>query len=752
MYPVWILWLALQLRFVHALQPPRAPHQDADRRLISRRMVLVGAHDGRGDTTMELKFWFSTPHAVESEAIKRLETISDPDSALFGQFWNDENIVKHFAPPPEHIRTVARWLNESGVPRPSMRLSGDRSYLSFNTTLDQANRLLNTKLNARSSKKNKAPSASQMAADMDYRAYNLPAYVSDKIDLVAALASGPTTVRKRSRSAKITSRIRSPAPRLNPRQSSGAPVQVDCRQYMSPDCLRRLYNMPDLAPNATTPHPRSSLGIYQNAWSTWLADDLDTFFSSFQPQLVGRRPIMQPINGGYRYEPTDPSQVFPVFNLEANLDFEYAMSLAYPVPVTNIQVGDAYLLGNTNLMLAAYSAHYCQIGLDPAYDPIYPDTSNAGQPGAYNSSDCGTYAREIPNVISISVAWNEASFSKDYARRQCTEFLKLALKGITVIAATGDHGTADQRQQCLNPQTGKPDPVNLAQGNFASGFPASCPWVTAIGGTWWADPTNPADTGEAAFNQTISDGVQVTSAGGFSNVFGRPSFQALATPKYLAEQPGVRSLSEAGRFSLLGRGLPDVSAMARNYLVALHGSFHAVGGTSAAAPVIAAMVARINDARFKQGKGPVGLLNPVLYAKADRILRNDVEAGSNSGCGVDEAFPASKGWDAVTGLGTVDFAHKSSLSAHKGPKRVAIRTKKLHLLNNNEDQKRSLLLPGRERVSEPSSPPLFWDKLRTQQNDGHVSITVDALPHGVSDDSVSQHRFPTLGGVALTYG
>ncbi|KAM7196676.1 Tripeptidyl-peptidase SED1 [Rhypophila sp. PSN 637] len=600
-----------------------------------RKPASLGAHDRRDDTTMELKFWFSTPHAVESEAIQHLETISDPDSPLFGQFWNDESIVKHFAHPPEHIRTVARWLNESSVPRPSMRLSGDRTYLSFNTTLDQANRLLNAKLNATSSKDNTAPSASQMAADMDYRAYNLPAYVSDKVDLVAALASGPTTVRKRTRSANITSRIRFPALHLKPRQASGAPVQTACDD--STTCRT-------LAPNATTPHPRSSLGIYQNAWSTWLADDLEMFFSSFQPQLVGRHPIMQPINGWYRYEPRTPPK--------SNLDFEYAMSLAYPVPVTNIQVGDAYLLGNTNLVLAVYSAHYCQIGLDPVYDPIYPDTANAGQPGAYNTRDCGTYAREIPNVISISVAWNEASFSKEYARRQCTEFFKLALKGITVIAATGDHGTADQRQQCLNPQTGNPDPVNLAQGNFASGFPASCPWVTAIGGTWWADPTNSSDTAEAAFNQTLSGGVQVTSAGGFSNVFGRPSFQALATPKYLAEQPGERSLSEAGRFSPLS----DVSAMARNYLVALHGSFHAVGGTSAAAPIIAAMVARINDARFKKGKGPVGLLNPVLYAKANRILRNDVEAGSNSGCGVDEAFPASRGWDAVTGLGTVDFA------------------------------------------------------------------------------------------------
>ncbi|KAM7182909.1 hypothetical protein V8F33_013928 [Rhypophila sp. PSN 637] len=51
-----------------------------------------------------------------------------------------------------------------------------------------------------------------------------------------------------------------------------------------------------------------------------------------------------------------------------------------------------------------------------------------------------------------------------------------------------------------------------------------------------------------------------------------------------------------------------------------------------------------------------------------------------------------------------DFAPKSSLSAQKGPESVTIRTKKPYLLNNNEDQKLSLLLRGREPVSGPSSP------------------------------------------------
>ena len=67
------------------------------------------------------------------------------------------------------------------------------------------------------------------------------------------------------------------------------------------------------------------------------------------------------------------------------------------------------------------------------------------------------------------------------------------------------------------------------------------------------------------------------------------------------------------------------------------------------------MVARINDARLKRGKRPVGFLNPVLYSSLGRAALRDVKTGWNGGCGVERAFGATAGWDAVTGMGTPDY-------------------------------------------------------------------------------------------------
>jgi tripeptidyl-peptidase-1 len=76
------------------------------------------------------------------------------------------------------------------------------------------------------------------------------------------------------------------------------------------------------------------------------------------------------------------------------------------------------------------------------------------------------------------------------------------------------------------------------------------------------------------------------------------------------------------------------------------------GGTSAAAPIFASVVNLINEERIKVGKGPVGFVNPVLYANSGVL--NDITNGSNPGCGTN-GFDASKGWDPLTGLGTPDY-------------------------------------------------------------------------------------------------
>lgn len=317
-----------------------------------------------------------------------------------------------------------------------------------------------------------------------------------------------------------------------------------------------------------------------------------------------------------------------------------------------------YQLGDLNLMLAAFDQYYCKVGLDPAIDPVYPDTGSAAS-GGYNASDCGSY--QPPLVISISDAFNEAWYPRQYLERECLEYLKLGLQGVTVIAATGDWGPADQVQMCIDPETGA---ANVSKGHFSSNFPASCPWVTAVGGTQLL-PTNQTwiqgskyFPPETALNQFVGNSTSiVSSGGGFSNIFSTPFYQSAETEAYLTKserQPHLTNLSSSGYFNPCGRGYPDISALAAGYLVFVNGSLHTILGTSASTPVFASMIAKINDARLYRGKGPVGFLNPVIYAYRHEVIR-DIELGSNTGCGIVEAFPATKGWDAVTGLGSPMF-------------------------------------------------------------------------------------------------
>ena len=79
------------------------------------------------------------------------------------------------------------------------------------------------------------------------------------------------------------------------------------------------------------------------------------------------------------------------------------------------------------------------------------------------------------------------------------------------------------------------------------------------------------------------------------------------------------------------------------------------------------MISLINNERLHQGKRTLGFINPALYASAiadnlggggkdgKKKMFNDIVTGANEGCGAAEAFRAAEGWDAVSGLGSVDF-------------------------------------------------------------------------------------------------
>ena len=167
-------------------------------------------------------------------------------------------------------------------------------------------------------------------------------------------------------------------------------------------------------------------------------------------------------------------------------------------------------------------------------------------------------------------------------------------------------------------------------------------------------------------------GNSITSGGGFSSFYARPEWQNAAVNGYIAARDASGEIPVPG-YDTSKRGYPDLSLAGSNYLVRVPsftdptGETAGVAGTSASCPVAAAFFSNINAARLAAGKGSIGWVNPVLYAKGSLFV-NDITFGNNKspirGPRCAEGYYATIGWDPTTGLGSVDYAkmHQTFLS------------------------------------------------------------------------------------------
>jgi tripeptidyl-peptidase I len=225
--------------------------------------------------------------------------------------------------------------------------------------------------------------------------------------------------------------------------------------------------------------------------------------------------------------------------------------------------------------------------------------------------------------------------------------LKLGLQGVTIVVSSADYGIAGQSNQCIDPLTGELN--NGSTGHHNPTFPATCPYVTAVGGTQLPSGASSSDA-ETAFYQSLTHGIS-SSGGGFSNVFPCAKYQLDAVQEYVS-QHHTKFNNTSMKFNATGRAFPDVALNAANYVTVIDGGYTSVFGTSASTPVFGSIITKINDARLSAGKRPVGFINPVLYSNP--YVMNDITTGHNYGCGV-QGFDASSGWDPVTGLGTPNY-------------------------------------------------------------------------------------------------
>jgi tripeptidyl-peptidase-1 len=294
----------------------------------------------------------------------------------------------------------------------------------------------------------------------------------------------------------------------------------------------------------------------------------------------------------------------------------------------------------------------------------------------------------VPYVNSMSWGYAEADqcqvdgnctsygfTNEQYVMRTNVEFQKIGLRGVSLLAASGDDGANDNTNvKCTKP-TLMPD------------FPASSPYVTAVGATQFQTATTSTTLAPACASMPCATSgteeavsYQVagfTSGGGFSNYEPTQSWQQAAVSAYLSS--GVQ-LPPASYFNASGRAYPDVAALGNNFIITSGGSNTQVGGTSAASPTFAAIVAILNDYRFKNGGAALGPLNPLLYKMSAEqpSTFQDITTGNNicteAGCArTCKGYVCAKGWDPVTGLGTPNtqemISYLQSLDARNAARR-----------------------------------------------------------------------------------
>jgi kumamolisin len=227
-----------------------------------------------------------------------------------------------------------------------------------------------------------------------------------------------------------------------------------------------------------------------------------------------------------------------------------------------------------------------------------------------------------PSVISISWGAPEDSWTAQSRTAMNAALQDAAALGVTVTVASGDNGSTD----------------GVGDRQLHVDFPASSPYALACGGTK-LEGSGGHIASETVWNETANQ--EGATGGGVSRVFPVPSYQSSAK---VPMQPETK---------FAGRGVPDVAGDAdptTGYQVLVNGQQQVIGGTSAVAPLWAALVALINQ---KLGK-PAGFLNPTLYGLNGGGFR-DITTGNNDDSGLG-SYSARAGWDPCTGLGSPDGA------------------------------------------------------------------------------------------------
>ncbi|KAH9070670.1 subtilisin-like protein [Lactarius deliciosus] len=508
-----------------------------------------------------------------------IHEVSNPKHPKYGSYLSKEQVAKLVAPHPYTLKLVETWLQHHGVSPSNVSTSHGGNWLTVTgVPVSTANELLGASYQL-------YRYAGTNETILRTVGYALPAALHVHVQTVAPTTyfGSPLTLRKSSRGHRGREAVA-----LSTRDGTPTPA-----------ILRSLYNSVTYQPAAMEQNRIGVMGFHGEYASD---KDLEEFMKQFRSDANDPTFLVIDINDS-GYDPKKPGW-------EANLDMQYTQGMAWPTPHIFYSIG----------------------GLAEEFIPDSFTPVNTNEP-YLGWLDTMIRSEDVPQTISTSYGGDEQTFPPDYARSVCELFGQLGARGISIIFSSGDEGVGGG--DCK-----KNDGSNIVR--FQPIFPATCPWVTSVGGTMGRPEV------AAPF-----------SSGGFSNVFKRPDYQTDALLGFF-QQLGNQytGLYKCARLrdrtsfiptcnlcSPSSRGFPDVAAQAIDFVIILDDELKLVEGTSCSAPVVAGIISLLNDYQLSMNRPVLGFLNPWLYGTASQGF-NDITSGSNPGCDTD-GFSAIPGWDPV---------------------------------------------------------------------------------------------------------
>ena len=447
------------------------------------------------------------------------------------------------------------------------------------------------------------------------------------------------------------------------------PTQADCaavgRTCFTPQAIQSAYNVGPLH-KAGWNGKGITIAIVDSYGSDTMAHDLHVFDQAFG---------LQPMCGeeGVTCQPGMPK--FGQLAINGSPDTK-----GQPGKGTHLEDKAAWAL---EVALDVETSH----AMAPMANILLVHSNNAetlGVQGFPNMMKAEDYvvSNHLAQVISQSFASSEDAFGSYKSLLNLRyAFQNAAANGVTVLGSSGDDGSTNFTKSPVH-SGGSLIPFPAVE------WPASDPLVTGVGGTYLCtDPLATANQprtalpipglggkcGSSTFNAAGAAEVAWTfSGGGFSHVFSRPDYQggtlpagSTAIPSSARGVPDIALQASAGSGALVYLSLPPDG----NDSNISQTGWYDIGGTSLSCPQWAGLVAiadQLNKAKY--GQTGLGLINPALYKLAAQPAKYsadffDVAHTAIAGVANDNqedpsipGYPATQGWDPVTGLGTPNAA------------------------------------------------------------------------------------------------